>query len=91
MNRSDLIEQLQDQAKLSKSDAAKAVRHIFNQIAQTLADGDRVELRGFCSFQVKAYESYTGRNPKTGERITVQQKKLPFFKAGKELKDRADE
>ncbi len=55
---------------------------------QALAKDDRVEIRGLFSFYVKTYESYTGRNPKTGEQVTIEPKKLPFFKAGKELKDR---
>lgn len=55
-----------------------------------IAKGDRVEIRGLCSFFVKEYDGYTGRNPKTGERVKIKPKKLPFFKAGKELKDRVD-
>jgi integration host factor subunit beta len=55
-----------------------------------LENGDRVEIRGLCSFYVKQYKPYTGRNPKTGEKVQIKPKKLPFFKAGKELKDRVD-
>ena len=57
-------------------------------MADTLATGERVEVRGLCSFFVKEYKSYTGRNPKTGEKVTIAPKKLPFFKCGKELKER---
>jgi integration host factor subunit beta len=55
-----------------------------------MARGERVEIRGLCSFFVKEYKSYTGRNPKTGEKVTIRPKKLPFFKSGKELKERVD-
>jgi integration host factor subunit beta len=59
-------------------------------MTDALAQGDRVEIRGFCSFFVKEYRSYTGRNPKTGEKVKIKPKKLPSFKAGKELKERVD-
>ena len=62
----------------------------FDQLSTALVEGDRVEIRGLCSFFVKEYESYQGRNPKTGEAVTVASKKLPFFKCGKELKERVD-
>jgi integration host factor subunit beta len=65
------------------------VRH-FDKMAEALAQGDRVEIRGLCSFFVKTYGGYTSRNPKTSEFVKVAPKKLPFFKAGKELKDRVD-
>ena len=63
---------------------------IFRKIFEVLAKGDRVEIRGLCSFFVKEYDSYKGRNPRTGETVTVAPKKLPFFKCGKELKERVD-
>jgi integration host factor subunit beta len=59
-------------------------------MADSLAKGDRVEIRGFGSFKVKSYNSYQGRNPKTGEIIQVREKKLPYFKVGKEMKERVD-
>ena len=59
-------------------------------MANALAKGDRVEIRGLCSFYVKKYKTYAGRNPKTGEKVKIKPKKLPFFKCGKELKDRVD-
>ena len=62
----------------------------FNEIADALAIGDRVEIRGFCSIFVKGYGAYTGRNPKTGEQVKIAPKKLPIFKPGKELKERVD-
>ena len=61
---------------------------IYFLIKSQRAEGDRVEIRGLCSFFVKEYKSYQGRNPKTGETVTVGSKKLPFFKIGKELKER---
>jgi nucleoid DNA-binding protein len=64
--------------------------YIFGIQAEALANGDRVEIRGFCTIYVKNYKGYTGRNPKTGEPKRVPPKKLPFFKCGKELKDRVD-
>lgn len=59
-------------------------------MADALSKGDRFEIRGLCSFFVKGYGSYTGRNQKTGENVKIKPKKLPFFKAGKELKQRVD-
>ena len=90
MNKLDLIEALQNEAELTKNEAATVVKLFFNEIANALANGDRVEIRGLCSFYVKKYKAYTGRNPKTGEYVEVKAKKLPFFKCGKELKERVD-
>ena len=90
MNKVDLIQALKDSNGLSKSDAEKIVALFFDQMADALAQGDRVEIRGLCSFFVKKYGGYTGRNPKTGETVKIKPKKLPFFKVGKELKDRVD-
>ena len=88
MNKIELIQALKDVNGLSKSEAERVVTLFFNEMSDALARGDRVEIRGFCSFFVKKYGSYTGRNPKTGERVKIAPKKLPFFKAGKELKER---
>jgi integration host factor subunit beta len=66
------------------------VNLFFNEMANALAKGDRVEIRGLCSFYVKQYKAYTGRNPKTGEEVKIKPKKLPFFKCGLELKERVD-
>jgi len=90
MNKLELIQALKENNGLSKSEAAKIVNLFFNAMAGTLAKGGRVEIRGLCSFYVKKYKAYTGRNPKTGEPAKVKPKKLPFFKCGKELKDRVD-
>ena len=75
---------------LPKREAAKVVHLFFGSMSDALARGDRVEIRGLCSFFVKEYESYTGRNPKTGESVRIKPKKLPFFKCGRELKERVD-
>jgi integration host factor subunit beta len=90
MNKVQLIQDLKDATDLSKSEAAAVVDIFFNGMANALAQGERVEIRGLCSFFVKEYRSYIGRNPKTGERVKIKPKKLPFFKAGKELKERVD-
>ncbi len=90
MNKIQLISTLKTEAQISKSEAAQIVNLFFNEMSEALSKGDRVELRGLCSFFVKKYGSYTGRNPKTGEKVKVAGKKLPFFKYGKELKDRVD-
>jgi integration host factor subunit beta len=75
---------------LSGSEAETIINLFFDKMAETLAQGERVEIRGLCSFFVKEYRGYTGRNPKTGELVQIARKKLPFFKVGKELKDRVD-
>ena len=90
MNRSDVINLLKEENNLSRKDAERVTNIFFEAIEETLAKGDRVEIRGFGSFTVNSYKPYVGRNPKTGSRIEVPSKKLPFFKVGKELKDRVD-
>ena len=67
------------------------VNLVFDTMGKALISGDRIEIRGFGSFMVKQYLGYTGRNPKTGEKITVEEKNLPFFKTGKELRDKVDQ
>ena len=88
MNKSDLIEALAKKGNLKKYIAEHVVTEVFAAMSDALAEGDGIEIRGFGSFYVKEYESYTGRNPKTGEKIQVKPKKLPLFKMGKELKER---
>jgi integration host factor subunit beta len=87
MNKSELIESLAAKKTLSFKKAEEVVNTVFNSMTEALLSGDRIEIRGFGSFVVKEYEAYTGRNPKTGESISVKAKKLPFFKVGKELKE----
>ncbi len=90
MNKRELIEAFAKEFGVTLRDAKVCVDTLFESIFNALAKGERVEIRGLCSFFVKSYKSYTGRNPKTGEKVTIQPKKLPFFKCGKELKDRVD-
>jgi len=90
MNKADFIEALQNEAGISKNEAQAVVNLFTNEISNALATGDRAEIRGLCSFYVKNYKAYTGRNPKTGEEIQIKSKKLPFFKCGTELKERVD-
>jgi len=90
MNKLELIQALRDATELTKQEGEKVVTVFFNDMAGALAKGERVEIRGFCSFFVKEYGSYIGRNPKTGQRVKIKSKRLPFFKPGKELKERVD-
>jgi integration host factor subunit beta len=90
MNKADLITALKNENNFTKSEAESIVNVFFNQMANALASGERAEIRGLCSFYVKNYKPYTGRNPKTGKQIKIMPKKLPFFKCGKELKERVD-
>ncbi len=90
MNKLELISALKNETGITKSEASTIVNIFFDEMANSLATGDRVEIRGLCSFYVKKYKEYTGRNPKTGQEVSVSPKKLPFFKCGKELKERVD-
>jgi integration host factor subunit beta len=90
VNKLELINKLKEECQISKNEAAAVVDLFFGKISEALAEGDRVEIRGLCSFFVKEYESYQGRNPRTGESVQVAPKRLPFFKAGLELKERVD-
>jgi integration host factor subunit beta len=90
MNKLEIVETLKTEAGLTKNEATAVVTLFFDEMANALANGDRVEIRGLCSFYVKEYKAYTGRNPKSGEQVKIKPKKLPFFKCGKELKERVD-
>lgn len=90
MTKSQLIEALAKAEGITLKAAETAVNVTFESMEKALIQGDRVEIRGFGSFKVKQYDGYKGRNPKTGELIEVNPKKLPFFKVGKELKERVD-
>ncbi len=90
MNKLELIHELQTQTKLTEKEAAEVVNLFFETISDALINGDRVEIRGLCSFYVKEYPPYIGRNPKTGEQVEIPAKRLPFFKCGKGLRDRLD-
>ena len=91
MNKSDLIESLSQTMGIPSKEAAAITNTILEKMTDALAAGESIEIRGFGSFIVKTYESYEGRNPKTGKRITVQPKKLPFFKVGKELREKVND
>ncbi len=91
MNKSELIEALGNKRNLSFKKAEEIVNIIFDSMSHELATGGRIEIRGFGSFMVKEYKAYMGRNPKTGEIIQVHPKRLPFFKVGKELRDRVNQ
>jgi len=89
MIRSELIQKLaEDNPHLYHRDVERIVNTIFDEITQAMARGERVELRGFGAFSVKRRDARTGRNPRTGETVAVDEKHVPFFKAGKLLRDR---
>jgi integration host factor subunit beta len=90
MNKSDLIDVLSDKLVQPRKKIEDVVNHVFDMMTETLARGDRIEIRGFGSFVTKDYEPYTGRNPRTGESIKVEPKRLPTFKVGKELRERVN-
>jgi integration host factor subunit beta len=90
VNKSELIERLAQRSGLNVIQSEEIVNLIYRRMRDTMMSGGRIEIRGFGSFVVKEYEAYQGRNPKTGEKISVPPKKLPFFKVGKELKERID-
>jgi integration host factor subunit beta len=89
MIRSELIQKIADEnPHLYQRDVERIVNTIFEEIIESLARGDRVELRGFGAFSVKKRDARTGRNPRTGESVSVEEKHVPFFKTGKLLRDR---
>ena len=90
MNKSELIDIISEKGKMTRKRAEDVVNLIFDSMVEAMSGGDRIEIRGFGSFVVKDYSSYTGRNPRTGTSIQVRPKKLPFFKVGKELRGRVD-
>ena len=90
MNKSDLVEALSEGEDLTRMKAEEIVNLVFSEMTNALVAEDRVEIRGLGSFKVKSYDGYKGRNPKTGKQIKVKPKKQPFFKCGKELKERVD-
>lgn len=91
MTKSELIEILSARhSQLAPKDAELAVKTMLDAMSQTLAQGDRIEIRGFGSFGLNYRPPRTGRNPKTGEKVQVPKKYVPHFKAGKELRERVD-
>ncbi|MFK7873894.1 MAG: HU family DNA-binding protein [Oligoflexales bacterium] len=90
MVKSELVENLAERADITLEKAEEIVDLFFDSVVQTLCGGDRVEIRGFGAFTVREYKGYEGRNPKTGQKIPVPPKRLPFWKTGMELKQRVD-
>lgn len=91
MTKSDLVGTVADRmSHISKKDTETIVNSVFESMAEALKRGERIEIRGFGSFQVKTRDSRDGRNPKTGQLVTIPMKRTPFFKVGKELKERVD-
>jgi DNA-binding protein HU-beta len=86
MNKTELVDAVATQAKLSKQDAKKAVEALFETISNTLAKEEKIQLIGFGTFEVRERAARTGRNPQTGEEMTIPASKVPAFKPGKELK-----
>ena len=87
MNKSELIKTLAEENGISTDESTVIVNTFFDSIRQALLAEQRVEIRGLGSFKIKEYQGYSGRNPKTGAVVEVAPKKLPFFRAGKELKE----
>ena len=91
ITKSELIDQVADKLRLPKARAEQIVDTIFDSMVNALKQGDGIEIRGFGSFTVREYKSYEGRNPRTGQPVHVAPKRLPFFKVGKELRERVNE
>ncbi|MGL1931131.1 MAG: integration host factor subunit beta [Desulfotalea sp.] len=90
MNKSELIDKLANKMSISTKESTAITNTIINTMTDALVKGDNIEIRGFGSFTVKQYGSYEGRNPKTGKKIKVAPKKLPFFKVGKDLREKVN-
>ncbi len=90
MNKSQLVLSVSEKSKIVKKRVEEAVNLTFDLMTEAMGRGDRIEIRGFGSFVCRSYKSYTGRNPRTSQSIEVKPKRLPYFKVGKELKERVD-
>ncbi len=90
MTKSELIEAVANKLKLPKGKAELIVNCVFDSMEAALKQGERIEIRGFGSFEIRHYRAYEGRNPRTGDKVEVRPKRLPFFKVGKELKERVN-
>ena len=90
MTKSDLIDRIAEKLKLPRGKAEEVVNMVFESMENSLKQGERIEIRGFGSFEIRKYKAYEGRNPRTGDPVGVQPKRLPFFKVGKELKERVN-
>ena len=91
MTKAELVEKVANQINLTKKQTEVVVNTVFSSITDSLAEGKKVELRGFGSFRIRQRNARVGRNPKSGEKVDVPSKKVPFFKAGKELRELVDE
>jgi len=91
MKKSDVILALSEKEGIREQEAFEIVNLVFSGFTEALRKGRRIEIRGFGSFTVRDYPSYLGKNPKTGKRVEVDPKKLPYFKVGKELKERVNQ
>jgi integration host factor subunit beta len=87
MTKADLIDEVSRLAELTRKDSEVIVEAIFDSVVRSLRAGDKIEIRGFGSFRTRQRKARMGRNPKTGEKVEVPAKKIPFFKPSKELKD----
>ena len=87
MTKADLIDEVAKKSDLSKKDSEVIVQAVLDSIVESLKNGGKVELRGFGSFRLRDRASRQGRNPKTGEKVFVPAKKVPYFKPGKDLKE----
>ncbi len=90
MNKSELIEALAQDINVPHREAAAITNTVIETMTEALTRGESIEIRGFGSFVIKTYDSYEGRNPKTGKKIQVKPKRLPFFKVGKELREKVN-
>jgi integration host factor subunit beta len=88
LTKSDLVEMLAERLRLPRGRAEELVNCVFESMERALRSGERIEIRGFGSFEIREYKAYEGRNPRTGQTVAVKPKRLPFFKVGKELKER---
>ena len=87
MTKSELIEAITTRGQITKARAELVVNCVFDAMTEALQAGEGIEVRGFGSFTVRPYKSYTGRNPRTGQSVDIPPKRLPFFKVGKELRE----
>ena len=90
MNKAELALEVAKRAQVSQKEAKVVVDAVFKEMARALREGERIEIRGFGSSVLRNYGSYMGRNPRTGEPVSVPKKRLPYFKVGKELRERID-
>lgn len=91
MTKAELVDEVAGQTGLPKKQARVVVSTVFESIVDSLKSGDKIELRGFGSFRIRQRDSRIGRNPKTGEKVHVPAKKVPYFKPGKDLRERLNE